>query len=106
MSENNEVTRKEFEEMKARIEENNLMLKETLSALDIIMNGIKTTCVIYMCNKEDEKELKEINKTIMLMSIAMDLHSKKLRRFYLKDADAEEQKNEDLDNLLNVLNET
>lgn len=105
MSENNEVTRKEFEEMKAKIKENNLMLKEALSALDIIMNGIRTTCVIYMCNKEDEKSLKEINKTIMLMSIAMDLHSKELRNFYLTDADAEEQKNEDLDNLLNVLNE-
>lgn len=105
MSENKEVTRKEFEEMKVKIEENNLMLKEALSALDIVMNGIKTTCVIYMCNKEDEKELKDINETIMLMSIAMDLHSKELKHFYLKDADAEEQKNEDLDNLLNVLNE-
>lgn len=105
MSENNEVTRKEFEEMKAKIKENNLMLKEALSALDIVMNGIKTICVIYMCNKEDEKELKDINETIMLMSIAMDLHSKKLRHLYLKNADAEEQKNEDLDNLLNVLNE-
>lgn len=30
MSENNEVTRKEFEEMRAKTEENNLMLKEAL----------------------------------------------------------------------------
>lgn len=105
MSENNEVTRKEFEEMKAKIKENNLMLKEALSTLDIVMNGIGTTCVIHMCNKEDKKVLKEINETIMLMSLAIDLHSKELRHFYLTDADAEEQKNEDLDNLLNVLNE-
>lgn len=105
MSENNEVTRKEFEEMKAKIEENNLMLKEALSTLDIVMNSIKTVCVIYMCNKEDEKVLKEINETIKLMSFAMDLHSKELRHFYLTDADKEEQENEDLDTLLNVLNE-
>lgn len=105
MSENNEVTRKEFEEVKTKIEENNLILKETLSTLDIVMNSIKTVCVIYMCNKEDEKVLKEINKTIMLMSFAMDLHSKELKHFYLTDADKEEQENEDLDNLLNILNE-
>ena len=105
MSENNEVTRKEFEEMKAKIEENNLMLKEALSTLDIVMNSIKTVCVIYMCNKEDEKVLKEINETIKLMSFAMYLHSKELRHFYLTDADKEEHENEDLDNLLNVLNE-
>lgn len=30
MSENNEVTRKEFEEMKAQIKENNLMLKRNV----------------------------------------------------------------------------
>lgn len=105
MSENKVVTRKEFEEMKAKIKENNLMLKEALSTLDIVMNSIKTVCVIYICNKEDEKVLKEINKTIMLMSIVMGLHSKKLRHLYLKNADKEEQENEDLDNLLNVLNE-
>ena len=105
MSENNEVTRKEFEEMKAKIKENNLMLKETLSTLDIVMNSIKTVCVIYMCNKEDEGVLKEINKTIKLMSFAMYLRSKELRHFYLTDADKEEQENEDLDNLLNILNE-
>lgn len=105
MSENNEVTRKEFEEMKAKIEENNLMLKEALSTLDIVMNSIKTVCVIYMCNKEDEKVLKEINEIIKLMSFAMYLHSKELRHFYLTDADKEEQGNEDLDTLLNVLNE-
>lgn len=105
MSENNVVTRKEFEEMKAKIEENNLMLKETLSTLDIVMNSIKTVCVIYMCNKEDEKVLKEINEIIKLMSFAMYLHSKKLKHFYLTDADKEEYENEDLDTLLNVLNE-
>ena len=105
MSENNEVTRKEFEEMKVKIEENNMMLKEALSALDIVMNSIKTVCVIYMCNKEDEKVLKEINETIKLMSFAMYLRSKGLRHFYLTDADKEEHENEDLDTLLNVLNE-
>lgn len=105
MSENKVVTRKEFEEVKTKIEENNLMLKEALSTLDIVMNSIKTVCVIYMCNKEDEKVLKEINETIKLMSFAMYLHSKGLRHFYLTDADKEEQENEDLDNLLNVLNE-
>lgn len=105
MSENNEVTRKEFEEVKTKIEENNLMLKEALSILDIVMNSIKTVCVIYMCNKEDEKVLKEIDKTIKLMSFAMELHSKELRHFYLTDADKEEQENEDLDTLLNILNE-
>lgn len=105
MSENKVVTRKEFEEVKTKIEENNLMLKEALSTLDIIMNGIKTVCVIYMCNKEDKKVLKEINETIMLMSVAMDLHSKELKHFYLTDADKEEQENEDLDNLLNILSE-
>lgn len=105
MSENNEVARKEFEDFKTKIEENNLMLKEALSSLDIIMNGIKTVFIVYMCNKEDENVLKEIEKTFMLMSVAMDLHSKELRHFYLTDADKEEQKNEDLDNLLNILNE-
>lgn len=105
MSENNEVTRKEFEEIKAKIKENNLMLKEALSTLDIVMNGIKTVCIIHMCNKEDEKVLKEINETIMLMSFAMELHSKELRHLYLTDADKDEQENEDLDTLLNVLNE-
>lgn len=105
MSENKVVTRKEFEEVKTKIEENNLMLKEALSTLDIVMNSIRTVCVIHMCNKEDEEVLKEINKTIKLMSFAMELHSKELRHLYLTDADAEEQKNEDLDNLLNVLNE-
>ena len=105
MSENNVVTRKEFEEVKTKIEENNLMLKEALSTLDIVMNSIKTVCVIYMCNKEDEKVLKEIDKTIKLMSFAMELHSKELRYFYLTDADKEEQENEDLDTLLNILNE-
>ena len=58
MSENNEVTRKEFEEVKMKIKENNLMLKEMLSTLDIIMNGIKTTCIAYMCNKENKEEVK------------------------------------------------
>lgn len=105
MSENNVVTRKEFEEVKTKIEENNLMLKETLSTLDIVMNSIRTVCVICMCNKENEEVLKELNKTIKLMSFAMYLHSKELRYFYLTDADKEEQENEDLDNLLNILNE-
>lgn len=105
MSENNEVTRKEFEEVKTKIEENNLMLKEALSTLDIVMNSIRTVCIIYMCNKEDEEVLKEFNKTIKLMSFAIDLHSKELKHFYLIDADKEEQENEDLDILLNVLNE-
>lgn len=105
MSENNEVTRKEFEETRVKIEENNLMLKEALSTLDIVMNSIKTVCVIYMCNKEDEKVLKEINETIKLMSFAMYLHSKELRHLYLTDANKDEQENEDLDTLLNILNE-
>lgn len=105
MSENNVVTRKEFEEVKTKIEENNLMLKAELSTLDIVMNSIKTVCVIYMCNKEDEKVLKEINEIIKLMSFAMYLHSKELKHFYLTDVDKEEYENEDLDTLLNILNE-
>lgn len=55
MSENNEVTRKEFEDFKTKIEENNLMLKEALSTLDIVMNSIRTVCVICMCNKEESE---------------------------------------------------
>lgn len=106
MSENNEVTRKEFEEMKAQIKENNLMLKEMLSTLDIIMNGIKTTCMVYMCNKENKEEVKEISKVIMLMNIAMSFQSRELQRFYSTEPYIDEQKVEDLGTLLNILNET
>lgn len=105
MSENNEVTRKEFEEMKAQIKENNLMLKEMLSTLDIIMNGIKTICIAYMCNKENKEEVKEINKVITLMSITMSFQSRELQRFYSTEPYTDEQKVEAFDTLLNILNE-
>lgn len=106
MSENNEVTRKEFEEMKAQIKENNLMLKEMLSTLDIIMNGIKTTCIACICNKENKWEVKEINKVIMLMHVTMSFQSRELQRFYSTESYTDEQKVEAFDTLLNILNET
>ena len=103
MSESNEATRKEFEEMKATIKENNLMLKEMLSTLDIIMNGIKTTCVAYMFDKENKEEVKEINKVIMLMNITMSFQSRDLRRFYSTESYTDEQKVEAFDTFLNIL---
>lgn len=105
MSENNEVTRKEFEEMKAQIKENNLMLKEMLLTLDIIMNGIKTTCIACICNKENKEEVKEINKVIMLMHVTMSFQSRELKRFYSTESYTDEQKVEAFDTLLNILNE-